>query len=70
MQSEGVIITIVSTVVTTVVAAVVATIIVVAVAIAAAVTAFESLLLGHLIFRRPPTSSGCDRRSSRYPHNP
>jgi hypothetical protein len=49
MQSEGVVIAIVSTIVTTVVAAVVATTIVVAAAIAAAVRAFESLLLGHLI---------------------
>jgi ABC-type phosphate transport system permease subunit len=45
MQSEGVIIAIVSTVVTTVVAAVIATTIVVA----AAIRAFGSLLLGHLI---------------------
>jgi hypothetical protein len=49
MQSEGVIIAIVSTVVTTVVAAVVATTIVVAAAVATAVRAFGSLLLGHLI---------------------
>jgi hypothetical protein len=49
MQSEGVVIAIVSTVVATVVAAVVATTIVVAAAIAAAVRAFRSLLLWHLI---------------------
>jgi hypothetical protein len=53
MQSEWVIIAIVSTVVaavvTAVVAAVVATTIVVAVVVAAAVGAFGSLLLGHLI---------------------
>jgi hypothetical protein len=49
MQSEGVVIAIVSTVVTTVIAAVVATTIVVAAAVATAVRAFGSLLLGHLI---------------------
>jgi hypothetical protein len=49
MQSEGVVIAIVSTVVATAVAAVVATTIVVAAAIATAVRAFGSLLLGHLI---------------------
>jgi hypothetical protein len=49
MQSERVVIAIVSTVVATFVAAVVATTIVVAVVVAAAVRAFGSLLLGHLI---------------------
>jgi hypothetical protein len=48
MQSEGVVIAIVSTVVATAVATVVGTTIVVA-AVAAAVRAFGSLLLGHLI---------------------
>jgi hypothetical protein len=49
MQSEWVVIAIVSTVVATVVAAVVATTIVVIAVVAAAVRAFGSLLLGHLI---------------------
>jgi hypothetical protein len=49
MQSEWVIIAIVSPVVATVVAAVVGTTIVVATIVAAAVGAFGSLLLGHLI---------------------
>jgi hypothetical protein len=51
MQSEGVVIAIVSTIITAVVATsiVVATTIVVAAVVAAAVGAFGSLLLGHLI---------------------
>jgi hypothetical protein len=49
MQSERVVIAIVSTVVATVVAATVATTIVVAAVVAAAIGAFGSLLLGHLI---------------------
>jgi hypothetical protein len=78
MQSEGVFIAIVSTVVTAVVAT--STVVAALVAIVTiAVGAFGSPLFGLLIpnveghyhlFRRPPTSSGYDRRSSRYPHNP
>jgi hypothetical protein len=49
MQSEGVVIAIISTVVATVVAAVVAATIVITAAVAAAVRAFGSLILGHLI---------------------
>jgi hypothetical protein len=49
MQSEWVVIAIVSTVVATIVATVVTTTIVVAAVVAAAVGAFGSLLLGHLL---------------------
>jgi hypothetical protein len=65
MQSEGVIIAIVSTVVATIIAAVVATTIVVAAAVDAAVGAFGSLLLGHLIpnVEFVIISSGCRPRA-------
>jgi hypothetical protein len=75
MQPERVVIARVSAVI----AAVVATTVVVTAVVAAAVGAFGSLLLGHLIpnvkiiiisSARPPTSSGYDRRSSRYPCSP
>jgi hypothetical protein len=78
MQSEGVVIAIVSTIITAVIATTIVVAAVVAVVVATAVRAFGSHLLGHLtpnveviiIFRRPPTSSGYDRWSSHYPHNP
>jgi hypothetical protein len=55
------------------------TVVVTAVVVAVTVGAFGSLHLGHLFpnvqiiiisSARPPTSSGYDRRSSRYPHSP
>jgi hypothetical protein len=49
MQSEWVVIAIISTVIATIVASVVATTIVVAAIVAATVGTFGSLLLGHLI---------------------
>jgi hypothetical protein len=72
MHPERVVIARVSAVVATIVAII---IVVTAVVVAAAVGAFGSLLLGHLfpnvhLFRRLSTSSGYDRRSNHYPHNP
>jgi ABC-type enterochelin transport system permease subunit len=68
MQSEGVVVAIISTIVTTVVAT---SIVVAFVAIVAvAVGAFGSPFLGLLIPIVMISSSGYDRRSSRYPNNP